>query len=271
MWCVTNFEFNIIIIPSVGGKNLSEVAARDEYLSKVAEEDDATIRGKFGSLLMKIADKLEEVGPTKVRFFLQYLFKENISKLLKADSILDIFLNLREHKMWSYNSTAKLKKLAKEFLNTDSAIMEGLGRYEECLLGHKKCLKIRECLSRKPAVDISKANPSHYQQSIRKEFKWKVFENEEILDKSLSYLNEVWENLPINFEKLDSVLHRIQEGCIEVVWYIPSLPAQTILNDIQLAVSFFKDISISEVCLEGANIYNATTGVPNEEVRQTKI
>ncbi len=250
----------------------------------MARADGTTIRGKYSSLKRSIRDALQEKieaeeDKTKkeliinnIKMHLEDVFDNDYIKheVKKAQTIHEIFDLLTDHKVWDYSNTDELLDVAQEFLLNNEEIIEKIEEYKKNILGHEKCILICDWMTpKKPNVNILALDPIAYQGCFKKNCKWKFFESERILNQCLNYLKDVWKKLPLNYEDLHLVLDRILEGCIEIVWYVSSSAAQSLIMNIKEAVPILQEARISAVYLEDEKIFDCTSGIANELVGYT--
>ena len=226
--------------------------------------DCTTIRGKYSSLKRSIRDALQEKieaeeDKTKkeliinnIKMHLEDVFDNDYIKheVKKAQTIHEIFDLLTDHKVWDYSKTDELFDVAHEFLQNNKDIIKKIEEYKKNLLGHDKCVLICEWISKNPNVNILGLDPTAHQRSIKKNCRWKFFESKRILKQSLNYLKDVWKKLPLNYGDLDLVLDQIVEGCVEIVWYVSSSAAQSLIMNFKKAVPILQEAHISAVYLE---------------------
>lgn len=234
----------------------------------------------------KIRVKLEGVDIRDVRDHLEDIFRpaEDISDLISGKDIRGIFSALKNNHLWKFNNINKLSNLAKEFIDDDQ-VMKEIDEYNNYLITHKMGTRICEQINldtfkhedEEDHEDVSgnhnpdQNDPSYYQPSYRKELRLVLFRSSErnvnLTDQSLKYLEEIWERLRKTFKiSLESVLDAIKAGCIEVVWYIPSISAQQILDRLKGSEEFFQEIFASMIQLEGALVYSESVGVVSSQV-----
>ncbi len=243
--------------------------------------DGTTIKGKFSSLKRNIRDALQEKIEAEENETEKELILNNIKMHLedvfdndcitrtieKACTIHEVFDLLTKHKVWDYSNTDELLDVAREFLLDNEEIIEKIEEYKNNLLGHNKCILICDWMTpKKPNVNILALDPIAYQGCIKKNCRWKFFESEIILNQCLNYLEEVWKKLLLNYGDLHLVLDQIRDGCIEIVWYVSSSAAQSLIMNIKEAVPILQEAHISEVYLEDEKIFDCTSGIANELV-----
>ncbi len=244
----------------------------------MAKADGTTIKGKFSSLKRSIRDALQEKIEAEENKTEKELILNNIKMHLedvfdndwitrtikKARTIHEVFDLLTYRRAWDYSNTDELYDVAQEFLLNNEEIIEKIKEYKKNLLGHEKCVLICDWMTpKKPNVNILALEPIAYQGCIKKNCKWKFFESERILDQCLNYLKDVWKKLPLNYGDLHLVLDQIFEGCIEIVWYVSSSAAQSLIMNIKEAVPILQEARISAVYLEDEKIFDCTSGIAN--------
>ena len=248
------------------------------------ERNETQIKRKYGSLWRKIADKLKEVDHKNVRDHLESIFyPEDIGECISnIIEVRDMFKALEKNNFWSYGNITKLRSVADEFIEGDDQMEKEMDDYDDHLVAYVAATSIREKInldSFKQHGDHedddsdaipAKLDPSYYQPRYRKELKIALYGCEggmDLSEQSLKYLEAIWERLRKKFHlSLGSVLDHVKEGCVEVVWYIPSTSAQQLLDRLEGAEEFFQEIFVSTVQLEDALVYSTSVGVVSTQV-----
>ena len=74
---------------------------------------------------------------------------------------------------------------------------------------------------------------------------------------SLKYIRDLWESLQNQFllPKHILVLYRIGEGCLEIVWCIPSELAAYVIRKAKESEQYFTEQQFIDVTVDGVHIY----------------
>ncbi len=248
--------------------------------------DDTTIKGKFSSLKRSIRDALQEKIEAEenktekelilndIIMHLEDVFEDDFitRTIKKACTIHEVFDLLTHHKAWDYSEPDELYDVAQNFLLNNEEIIEKIEEYKKSLLGHDKCILICDWMTpKKPNLNILALDPTAYQGCVKKNCTWKFFESKTIYNQCLSYLKDVWKKLPLNYGDLRLVLYQILDGCIEIVWYVSSSAAQSLIMNIKEAAPILQEAHISEVYLEDEKIFDCTSGIANALVGSSNI
>ncbi len=245
------------------------------YAEMLADTNSITIISEFSCLKRSIRDALQErvkkeiiTNDIKAHLGDQVEKSSMRREIMAADTLDKVFEIFDDHKLWHYSATARLFDLAFAFLGSNEDIKGRIKIYRERYRGHVQCTRICHWITENPDADTILVDPSSYKSAIKKHCSWKIVDSKKVSGQPIKYLNEVWSRMPIELGEVDIILDKIREGCIEVVWYIPSIVAVTLLNKIKLAAPTFQEAHISAVQLEGAVIFDCTTsGIASELVR----
>ncbi len=238
----------------------------------LADANSAAIISEFSCLKRSIRDALQEkvkkeTSTNDIKAHLRDQVKSMRREIMDSDTLDKVFEIFDDHKLWHYNATARLFGLASAFLSSNEDIKSRIQIYRERYLGHEQCTRICNWITKNLDADTILGDPSSYKRAIKKHCSWKIEDSKIVSDQPLKYLHEVWSLMPIELDDVDIILDKIRGGCIEVVWYIPSIVAVTLLNKIKLAAPIFQEAHISAVHLEGAVIFDCTSGIACELVR----
>ncbi len=241
------------------------------YAKMLADANSAAIISEFSCLKRSIRDALQEketiTNDIKAHLGDQVEKSSMRREIMAADTLDRVFEIFDDHKLWHYSATPILFGLAFAFLGSNEDIKGRIKIYQERYLGHVQCTRICNWITENPDADTILGDPSSYKRAIKKHCSWIFMDRKKVSDQPIKYLTEVWSLMPIELGEFDIILDKIREGCIEVVWYIPSIVAVTLLNKIKLAAPIFQEAHISAVHLEGAVIFDCTSGIASELVR----
>ncbi len=250
-----------------------------KYAEMLTKANYTTIKGEFSRLKSSIRDALKEkICKSKVdnetimkdiKVHLGDLFSDDDeyirSKIKDLETIHEVFEILDDHKMWNYSAPDILFDVAITFLDDIKYIMDKISIYQERFQGHFQCTLICNWIIKNPNTGILLVNPTSFKKPIKKCCSW-IVDSKNVSSEPMKYLYEVWRRMPVALGKVDLIMDKICKKCIEVVWYISSTLAQTLLKNIKLAVPVFQEAHISAVHLEGAALFDSTSGIASEQV-----
>ena len=243
--------------------------------------NEAQIIKEYCSLTNKIICKLDKVNIKLLIYNIKNLFEpEKVKDVISSLSDpVEIFEQLTIHHFWSFRKINKLTALVALHIK-DSEIEEGIKKYNDNLIGYKTCTLIEKKINfdRMQQEELKKdevaeeKDISCYNIAARKRLIIKLLEREggshiKVSDLCLLYLEEVFEKMKQKFNlTLDAVLDNVTTGCIEITWYIPSISAWKILDNLPESLQFLKEEGIFTMLLEDVLIFSNTTGVINSKV-----
>ena len=213
---------------------------------EITRKNKQKIYGKFAKLLMKVCRKLREmpINIDDLEIFLKGFFPEE--SIPEFSNISDIFKIITDHKLWNYWNYFPLKELVEVFAADDKEIMSWLESYKQDLNSYKETTKLIDYIT------VKEQQPARYDWHYYRKLKL----NMKFTSHTLNYIDELWEefaelcDLPPHVALLDSIC----EGCVSIVWLIPSHLAPQIRNTTPLT-DFYHKHEITRVELGGECIY----------------
>ena len=273
-----------IIFFNSGSRDDVSLCAKHDL--KIINED--RIRREYSALTKEIIRKLEKVNIVELKYDIENLFEpEDISDIMSSSSDLyEIFRQLTRKHFWSFSDINKLTELAELHIKDDSEIQKAIEKYNDHLIGYKTCTLIGEKINfdsvrqendeelehEKDEVTEEK-DPSHYNITTRKKLVVTILKkgggHVNVSDLCLLYVEEIFEKMKCKFKlTMDAVLKKVAKGSIEITWYIPSISAWKILDQLPESLQFLKQEGISTMFLEDVLIFSDSIGVINSKVNK---
>ena len=223
----------------------------------------SNIKGKFATLLTKVCTKLKgkSIDFDGLHTFLTSYFSPG-ECIPKSSSIHEIFDTLNRHKLWDYWNYYPLEELIKGFAGDDQEIISWLETYKQDLNLFKETMELNAFIAKNLSiVDESRSEVKQLEQTARynKLYYQRVsikLKKKFTGDHTLSYIDELWDE----FTQLHNLPHLglldcIHEGCVSIVWLIPSRLASQIRSTTPLSADFYRKHEITRVELGEECIY----------------
>ena len=151
--------------------------------------------------------------------------------------------------MWDYWNYYPLDQLVEVFAADDEEIMSWLESYKQDLNSYKEATKLIDYI----AVKEQPEQPARYDWHCYQKLKL----NMKFTSHTLNYIDELWKefaglhDLPPHVALLESIC----EGCVSVVWLIPSHLAPKILSAAPHSDDFYHKHEITRVEFDGKCLY----------------
>ena len=224
---------------------------------------------KWGALVAHtdevLQDKLDnkEITSNRFRLFLGNMYScegkmkgnQFVKKLLKPSaSISEMFETLTVEAVWDFMNYYLLESIIEEY--GDDRTKEMMEQYKQDLTGYMLVTKIKDHLD---AVDLE--HPTRRVLPIPQEKLFSLLKTKvkgvNITDHSLKYIRDLWESLQNQFlmPKHVLVLYRIGEGCLEMVWCIPSELAAYVIRKAKESEQYFTEQQFIDVTVDGVHMY----------------
>ena len=215
---------------------------------EIARKNRQNIDGKFGQLLIKVCQKLRKksINIDDLEIFLKGIFPEGC--IPEFSNITDVFKIITGHKLWDSWNYYPLKKLVEVFAADDEEIMSWLESYKQDLNSYKETTKLIDYIA------VKEQQPARYDWHYYRKLKLHM---PKFTNHTLKYIDELLEefaelcDLPPRVVLVD----RIYEGCVSIVWLIPSHLASKIFSAAPHSVNFFCKHEITKVEFDGECIY----------------
>ena len=226
----------------------------DSGTVEIAQKNKQTIDAKFATLLTDICSKLEgkEIDMRQLQLYLRTSYRgEGIP------NFSDIYEILGCTKLWDFWNYLPLKKFVEKFAADDAEIASLFEAYKQDLKTYKVTTKLIDCIS--VAESDYKPEERQHKKSGReyyKEISVKLGDTT-VADRSLEYVDDLWDALVTVYDLPPDVaiLDSIHEGCVLIVWRIPSHIAPKILETPLPSDKFYRKHEITRVEYGGEGIY----------------
>ena len=244
--------------------------------SLIAEENLRKIKEKFASLLVLARRVLQKkkisVADLRLVLAASYVPTEkskdtggiNPSRFIHevlgtAQSISEAFEALIYRDLLNFVNHHVLRPVVKIYASEISAKLD---EYEHELGGYFLVTKIQDYLDAEP----DKTKQSKPDPKLFAELSVKVKVN--VTRKTMKYVSELWKSLGCRIQLPLSALplHKVAEGCIQIIWYLPSHLIHFVTIQVRENTNFFFEENILQVTLAGRCLYNEGTD-PSKEVR----
>ena len=249
--------------------------------------NEATIRKEYTSLTKKIIRTLQSVDIKELKHDIKNIFEDVGDTISSSSDVYEIFQQLTEEHFWSFSDINRLTALAELYIEDDSEIKKAIEKYNDNLIGYKTCTLIGEKINldsmqqesdkelghEKDEV-IEEKDPSYHNITTRKKLVVTILKKEggvlvNVSDLCLLYVEEIFKKMKRRFNlKLDAVLKKVAAGSIKITWYIPSISAWKILDQLPESLQFLKEEGISTMFLEDVLIFSDSIGVINSKVNK---
>ena len=223
------------------------------------------IRLKFGALVSKTSDKLQEMHPeiSNVQRTIITAFSiadESLRVALKeAIDFASLFDLLTTHGLLSYKNYHFLVVIISEFI---SDLHDDMVDYQKDYAGYQFTTNLEHHL----AAETALGDPENLNSTLFSSLKIKV--HIQWSERTLTYIEELWESLLIRF-KLPSyqlLLQNILEGCIEIAWCFPLFETVRIIEVVKSSSQFFSDHVIAQVSINDQVFFKDTTSLQQEVI-----
>ena len=222
------------------------------------------IEVKFAALLTNICRKLREkpINFTDLRMFFTSFFSPG-ECIAESSNIQEIFDMLTRHKLWDYWNYLPLEGLVQEFGADDPEIQSWIEMYRQDLRSYKVTTKLIDHIAavdsdsryESPSEEGQLERPARYDQRYYQTLSMKL--KMKVTDHTLDYIEDLWKeyaelySLPPHKALLDC----IYEGCVLIVWLVPTHLASQILHAVSHSDDFYRKHEIMRVELGGKYIY----------------
>ena len=239
------------------------------------------IKGKFSILVTKSHRKLQsrKIDVDDVQMFLVTMYSSPDSKdgsdtvtavVESARSLDEIFCQLSRHRLWDYLNYHLLQSIIEAFADDDKELNGMMEQYQEDLTGYVLTLRIQTFLeaTKHPIATIDSDNspdevvPLRQNHRLFKKLTVKCEVN--VTNHTLSYVINLWRSLAKQFAlpQPAMILHDIAEGCIGIMWLIPTNLVKYVTRMAQETTNMFAEENVLRVTLEERCIYPMETEPP---------
>ena len=225
----------------------------DSGTIEIAQKNKQTIDAKFATLLTDICSKLEgrEVNMRQLQLYLRTSYPGK-----GIPNFSDIYEIFGCTKLWDFWNYLPLKKFVEKFAADDAEIASLFEAYRQDLKSYKVTTRLIDCISvaesdYKPEEKHEKSGREYYQEISVK------LGDTTVADRSLEYVDDLWNEIVTIYDLPPDVaiLDSIREGCVLIVWCIPSHIAPKILDAAPSSDEFYCKHGITRVEYSGEGIY----------------
>ena len=224
--------------------------------AEIAQKNKQTIDARFAALLMRTCKKLggKEINMKDLRMFLISCFPPE--SIPKSADVHEIFEAITSNKLWDSWNYLPLKKIVEEFAADDQELVSLIDAYKQDLKSYKVSTKLIDRISvaksdYKPEEKHEKSGREYYQ-----EISVKLGETT-VAERTLEYVDVLWNEIVTIYDLPPhvAILDSIREGCVLIVWRIPSHIALKILEAPLSSDEFYRKHGITRVEYGGECIY----------------
>ena len=220
-------------------------------------------------LLINVRKKLSEkqINVEDLKFLANGIFQgEYISK---SSNVNEIFEAMSYHRLWDYWNYYPLEELVQAFAADDSNITSMMEAYRQDLESFKVTNKLIDYIDamRLTPFERPARYDQRYYQALSIKLKTKVTEH------TLVYIDNIWNKISDLYDLPPSaaLLEHIYEGCVLIVWLIPSHLAPQIRSAAApIGAEFYFKHDITKVELDGKCIYETEKERDDVHMDRTK-
>ena len=238
-------------------------------VAAVTQRNLMIIGRKWGALVAHtdkvLQDKLDskEITSSQFQLFLGNLYscerKMNgnlfLKNLLKPSATISEMLKmLTVEGEWDFLNYYFLESIIEEYGDERTKAM--MKQYKRDLNEYRFVTKIKDHLDA-----VSLEHPTHRVLPIPLEKLFSLLKTKvkgvNVTHHSLQYISDLWESLRNQFSlpKYILVLYRIGEGCLEMMWHIPSELAAYVIRKAKESEQYFTEQQFIDVTVDGVHMY----------------
>ena len=234
-------------------------ALEDSGTAEIAQRNKQTIDAKFATLLKNICSKLagRKINMKELRVFLRTFYPREC--IPQSADIHDIFEALSCNKLWDSWNYLPLKKIVEGFAADDKELASLIDTYKQDLKSYKATTKLIDRISvaeSDSTVDESEEEePARYDKKYYRTLSLKL--KTKFTDQTMEYIDDLWDEIADLYDlpRYVILLDSIREGCVLIVWRIPSHVAPKILEAPPPSDEFYRKHEITRVEYGGEGIY----------------
>ena len=185
-----------------------------------------------------------------------------VDKVLDTtQSLSDVLVALTNRGMLSFKNCHILRSIIDKYASDDQELKEEMRKYEEELTGFALVTGMKDYVddvSLSPQDEESEANTGLFTL-----LSLKVGKN--VTDHTLQYVKEVWDSLAHLLKLPHSALlfKRVAEGCLEMIWTVPSHLTDFIIRRAQKSTEYFQEQQVLRVTVANRSIYEGEAPTPD--------
>ena len=219
------------------------------------------MKAEFAILLMNVCRKLREksINFEDLQTFLTGCFSPG-ECIPEAFNMNKIFEAITRHKLWDFWNYYALERIVQAVVADDPDISSWIETYKQQLKAYKITTKLIDQIAATNADSdyvspSEERQPARYDQQYYQKLSLKL--KMSFTDHTLDYIDDLWNEyaelygLPSRVALLDS----IHDGCVSIVWLIPSHLAPQIRSTTPHSADFYRKHEITRVELGEEYIY----------------
>ena len=245
------------------------------------------IKSKFASLLAlghhKLRGKISDMQNFRVFLACCYLPEDDsndsravdasdfVGKVLDAtQNFSDVLTALSSRGMLSYKNCHILRSIIDKYASDDQELMEEMRKYDEELAEYAPITCMKEYVDAVSQQD----EESEADLELFSVLSFKV--GRKATEHTLQYVVDFWDSLAHRLKLPHSALlfERVAEGCIEMIWKVPSHLTSFIIRRAQENTEYFREQRVLRVTIANTCIYEWNTLTPeniNEDPNWRKV
>ena len=243
--------------------NVGFLEREDDISVKVVKENLAKIKGSFATLVTDITANLmkKSIDMSEFLLYIAILFPPG-DFVAYAKSVAEVFKTITYHQLWDFNSFTPVEEIVKKFGEKDPNLSKWIRDYKLELAGFKAVTKIAQyiqaCSDDEDIADSEQSirqNVARYDKRYCRKLSIKL--KARITENSLDYIDEFWRSIADYFvlPSLPVLLDTIKEGCVEVTWLVPTVPALQIEANMEDSQDFWTSLVVTCVEMDGEVLY----------------
>ena len=176
-----------------------------------------------------------------------------------AQNLGDVLVALRRMGLLNYRNYSILRSLIDYYASDDQELNEKMQEYEEEVAGYAVATKMQDYVD----VESQQCEQSETDPELFKVLSLKLGEN--VTDHTLQYVKEVWDSLASRLKLPHSALlfERVAEGCIEIIWTVPSHLTNFIVKRALENTEYFREKRVLRVTVADRCIYEGEAPTPD--------
>ena len=223
------------------------------------------IKSRFSTLLLSVRSALEEehIKVEDVRQMLIGIFQRD--DCIPSTNFVEIFNALTTNYLWSYQHHSPVEKLVRRFLPDQTSLIT---EYKSYLSGFYTTTKLIDYIrvadfpeddDSEETDDPNRLPLQSYSVKHYRKLKVVLKTDRKISELSLVYGQELWNSFAEEFEipSLTTVIHRILDGSIEIIWLVLPHVAEMIIASAHRSTSFFRQHKIIHIAVDDKQVYDA--------------
>ena len=217
--------------------------------TELVRQSHRTICGKFTELLQNARRKLKPSVNVKEFHLLVFDLFPPGDWIPDSVGLDETFAAITKNGLWDCINYFSLKCIVKEFAANDTQMSEWVKQYEVVLSGYMRDTKISDHIDVVATSDIDldqqlEGNLAKYDARYYRRLSVKV--DAKVNEKSMQYINELWESLAFHFvlPSHTVILDSICADGILVTWLVPTSHTMDLVKNAHADADFFRKHNI---------------------------